>query len=111
LKLISFICRDEDFSTRGKEPSNEVQLHLWKDSSLREITELLKEVEVSLRQQGLKLNYYFVYPDKRGKNVMKAVGTLDTFRDNKDDLKTLEELHFQIGDFIALEVYEKKSNF
>jgi len=100
--------KDEDFLVRGKEPGEERYLHCWKDMNLRDITELLKEVDVTLRGWGTRAKYSFVYPDKRGKNVMKEVGLIDSHREGRDDLKTLDGLHFQTGDFVAVEVLEKK---
>lgn len=31
----------EDFSLRGKEPKEEVQIYTWRDATLRELTELV----------------------------------------------------------------------
>jgi len=102
------IFKEEEFLLRGKEPGEERHLHLWKDMTLRDVTELLKEVDVTVRAWGTKAKYAFVYPDKRGRNVMKEVGIVDSHREGKDDIKSLDALHFQIGDFIAVEIIEKK---
>ena len=32
---------NEDFSERGKEPKDEVQIYTWKDATLRELTDLV----------------------------------------------------------------------
>src|SRR5690554_2377811 len=66
--------REKEFHVKGKEPGTEMALHLWcdflfdlhcrKDSSLREIVDLLKEQEPSLREWGTRLRFSFVYPDK-----------------------------------------------
>jgi len=102
------LFKEEEFLIRGKEPGDERQVHCWKDMTLRDITELLKEVDVSLRTWGARAKFAFVYPDKRGRNVMKEVGVVDGHREGKDDAKSLDSLHFQIGDFIALEINERK---
>jgi len=105
------LFKEEEFHIRGKEVGEEKHLHCWKDMTLRDITELLKEVEPTLRNWGTRIKYSFVYPDKRGKTVMKEVGTIDSHRGGgRDDLKTLDSLHFQVGDFIAAEIVEKKTN-
>jgi len=31
----------DDFSVRGKEPKDEVQIYTWKDATLRELTDLV----------------------------------------------------------------------
>jgi len=100
--------KEEEFLIRGKEPGDEKHLHLWKDMTLRDITELLKEYDVTVRAWGTRTKYAFVYPDKRGRNVMKEVGSVDSHREGRDDLKTLDSLHFQTGDFLAVEVIERK---
>lgn len=32
----------EDFSVRGKEPKDEVQIYTWRDATLRELTDLVR---------------------------------------------------------------------
>jgi len=100
--------KEDEFLIRGKEPGDEKNLHLWKDMTLRDVTELLKEYDVAIRTWGTRVKYSFVYPDKRGRNVMKEVGSVDSQREGRDDRKTLDALHFQIGDFVAAEVMERK---
>jgi len=100
--------KEDEFLIRGKEPGDEKHLHLWKDMTLRDVTELLKEYDVAVRTWGTRIKYSFVYPDKRGRNVMKDVGNVDSHREGKDDHKSLDSLHFQIGDFLAVEVVERK---
>ena len=85
---------------RNQEPKEEVQIYTWPDATLREITELVKEVvtleccqtkascnqmapscshAVSLqvnpaaKRMNARLEFSFVYPDKRGRNVMRVV--------------------------------------
>jgi Sin3 associated polypeptide p18 (SAP18) len=36
--------RLDEYQTRGKEPVDEVQIYTWQDATLRELTELVKEV-------------------------------------------------------------------
>jgi histone deacetylase complex subunit SAP18 len=47
-KLIISYCfqvaghhQNEEFSVRGKEPKDEVQIYTWKDATLRELTDLV----------------------------------------------------------------------
>lgn len=46
-----------------------------------------------------------VYPDKRGKAVMRALGDVHGSRRTADDSKTLRTLKFEIGDFLAVSIY------
>jgi len=102
--------KEEEFAVRGKEPGEERALHVWKDLTLRDITDLLKETDVTLRQFGTKIRFSFVYPDKRGRNVIKEVAYLDANKEGREEHKSLDACHFQPGDFLAVEVWERPSD-
>ncbi len=72
-----------------------------KDATLREITDLIKAVNEAARRRTAKLSFAFVYPDVRGKNVMREVGQVWSSRKGDDDTKTLEQLRFEIGMFVS----------
>lgn len=65
--------RLEDFARRGQEPSGEVQIYTWPDATLRELTDLIKEVQPDARKPTTKLSFALVYPDKKGRNVVRQV--------------------------------------
>lgn len=44
------------------------------DATLRELSDLVKEVKPAARGRMTRLSFAFVYPDKRGRNVMRQVG-------------------------------------
>ncbi|XP_042483905.1 histone deacetylase complex subunit SAP18 [Macadamia integrifolia] len=96
----------EDFAVRGKEPKDEVQIYTWKDATLRELTDLVKEVAPAARRRDAKLSFAFVYPDKNGRNVVKPVGMTHSYGNGRrqDDSKTLAELFFQIGDYLDVAI-------
>ncbi|KAJ4953852.1 hypothetical protein NE237_030684 [Protea cynaroides] len=96
----------EDFAVRGKEPKDEVQIYTWKDATLRELTDLVKEVARAARRRGAKLSFAFVYPDKNGRNVVRAVGMTQSYGNGRwqDDSKTLADLGFQIGDYLDVAI-------
>jgi len=100
--------RVEEFAlaTRGKEPAeDEVQIYTWRDATLRELTDLIKEVNPAARKRDARLSFSFVFPDKYGKNVMHEVGTTFSNRSDPNDSKTLHELRFQTGDFLDVAIY------
>ncbi|CAA6673756.1 unnamed protein product [Spirodela intermedia] len=93
----------EEFAIRGKEPKDEVQIYTWMDATLRELTDLVKEVASAARRRDAKLSFAFVYPDKQGRFVVRPVGMTYSYPGNgrrQDDMKTLAELGFQIGDYL-----------
>lgn len=50
-----------------------IQVYTWPDASLRELTDLVKEVQPAARRSTARLDFALVYPDKRGRNVMRVV--------------------------------------
>ncbi|XP_004298723.1 PREDICTED: histone deacetylase complex subunit SAP18-like isoform 2 [Fragaria vesca subsp. vesca] len=80
----------EDFAVRGKEPKDEV-----------------KEIAPAARRRNAKLSFAFVYPDKRGCYVFKQAGMTHAHGNigrRLDDSKSLNELKFQIGDYLDVAV-------
>ncbi|KAK9273763.1 hypothetical protein L1049_018573 [Liquidambar formosana] len=96
----------EEFQVRGKAPKDEVQIYTWKDATLRELTDLVKEVAPEANRRDTKLSFAFVYPDKRGHFVVKEVGMTYSFGNGRrvDDSKALAELSFQIGDYLDVAI-------
>uniref|UniRef100_A0A7N1A4Z7 18 kDa Sin3-associated polypeptide n=1 Tax=Kalanchoe fedtschenkoi TaxID=63787 RepID=A0A7N1A4Z7_KALFE len=97
----------EDFAVRGKEPKDEVQIYTWKDATLRELTDLVKEVSPAARRRDAKLSFAFVYPDKRGRFVVREVGQTLSYSNGKrmlDDGKALADLSFMIGDYLDVAI-------
>ncbi len=50
------------------------QIYTWPDATLRELSDLIKEVKPEARHKGARLSFALVYPDRNGRNVMKQVG-------------------------------------
>ncbi|GAB2300930.1 hypothetical protein Dimus_034965 [Dionaea muscipula] len=96
----------EDFAVRGKEPKDEVQIYTWKDATLRELTDLVKEVHPEARKREAKLSFAFVYPDRYGRFVVRQVGMTysNGNKRNLDETKALSELNFQIGDYLDVAI-------
>ncbi|KAK9840666.1 hypothetical protein WJX81_008397 [Elliptochloris bilobata] len=94
----------EEFAERGKEPKEEVQVYTWMDATLRELTELIQEVQPAARRQQARLEFALIYPDRRGRNVLREVGQTSATRRGPDDEKTLRDLNFQTGDFMDVAI-------
>lgn len=97
--------RLEEYQVRGQEPAEEVQMYTWTDATLRELTDLVKEVQPSARRPNARLNFAFVYPDRRGRNVMRPVGDVHSSRPGPCDHKSLKVLGFQTGDFLDVAIH------
>lgn len=96
--------RLQDFPSRGNEPKDEIQIYTWMDATLRELSDLIKEVQPLARNRMAKLSFAFVYPDRRGHNVMRQVGQVHSTRPSEDDNKTLQSLNFQTGDYLDVAI-------
>ncbi|KAL2511371.1 Histone deacetylase complex subunit SAP18 [Abeliophyllum distichum] len=77
---------DGEFAVRGKEPKDEVQIYTWMDATLRELTDLVKEVAPEARRRDaisvLCVGRTFSYPNGRRPD---------------SGSKALSDLSFQVG--------------
>ena len=55
-----------------------MQTYTWPDATLRELYLLVKEVHPQARRPTARLDFAFVYPDRKGRNVMRQVCCLAT---------------------------------
>ena len=90
-----------------------MQIHTWKDATLREITTLIKEVHPEARNRGAVLKYNLVYPNHHGENVIKRIGVVKSLYKGEDDDATLDSLELHIGDYLDVALYteEKPERF
>mmetsp|Transcript_33760 Transcript_33760/g.53671 ORF Transcript_33760/g.53671 Transcript_33760/m.53671 type:complete len:209 (+) Transcript_33760:97-723(+) len=96
----------ELFQERGKEPvDDELQVYTWPDVTLRELVDLIKDVEPLARQNTAKLQFRLIYPDKNGKNVGSEIGTVSLAKPGIDDGKALSSTKFQTGDMLDLAIH------
>lgn len=62
----------------GKDlPPNELMMYTWEDATLRELTDLIKSAQPAAKRQNARLEFALVYPDKKGRNVMRQVSSED----------------------------------
>jgi len=105
--------RAEEFASRGKEPKEEVQIYTWPDATLRELTDLVKEVRPEARKNTARLDFALVYPDRMGRNVIRKVGTVWSAPHRgrgDDDNKSLASVSFQTGDFLDVGILLQQNN-
>jgi hypothetical protein len=63
---------------------------------------LVKEVVSSAKKRDTELFYSIIYYDSKGKFQRKEIGLISSTKKGPDDLKTLFQLEFRVGDFIDL---------
>ncbi|CAK4645460.1 hypothetical protein LEN26_000135 [Aphanomyces euteiches] len=96
--------RPEDFNNMQAKPlANEYHVYTWLDATLREIAELVQDANEEVRKRN-RLAISLVYPDRRGKFIVKKSGLVNTNRKGPDDDKTLASLGFQNGDFLDVAI-------
>jgi len=96
--------RLEDYS-RSNVPKNELQIYTWKDATLKELMNLVKEVNPKARRKGTFFDFATVFPDaRRSSFIMKDIGSTCTGIKSPDDNVTLAEKKFQIGDFLDIAI-------
>jgi histone deacetylase complex subunit SAP18 len=99
--LIVLLRRPEAYDNMQDTPlQNELHIYTWPDATLREIADLIQDANEEARNHG-RLAVSIVYPDRRGKFVIKKAGIVGGGRKlNGDEDKTLASLGFQNGDYL-----------
>jgi histone deacetylase complex subunit SAP18 len=99
-----------DYS-RGGTPSNELQIYTWTDATLKELTSLVKEVNVEARQKGTFFDFAIVYPDPRSSVYrIREIGSTCSGRKGVDDAVTLASKDFVIGDYLDIAITPPHAN-
>eukprot|EP00730_Choanoeca_flexa_P008594 TRINITY_DN12510_c1_g2_i2.p1 TRINITY_DN12510_c1_g2~~TRINITY_DN12510_c1_g2_i2.p1 ORF type:complete len:250 (+),score=61.38 TRINITY_DN12510_c1_g2_i2:117-866(+) len=111
--LLRMFCREgghhrmEDY--RGQRtPAEELQVYTWMDATLKEITTLVKEVNVSARRKGAKISIATVYKDGRGIPNLRILGDLTNGEESDISERTLQDLNFRIGDCMDIAIYNRR---
>ncbi|CAG9818017.1 unnamed protein product [Phaedon cochleariae] len=90
---------------KGNTPQNELQIYTWRDATLHELTQLVKEVNPEARRKGTKFSFASVYPDMRQPLYrVREIGSTMTGVKGPDDVKTLGLLRLNIGDYLDIAI-------
>lgn len=86
-------------------PPKEVQIYTWLDASLKELTLLVKEINVDARKAGTRFDFALVFPEPNSPSYrLREIGTTINGRKEDDDQKTLGQTSFQIGDYLDVAI-------
>lgn len=97
-------CNVLEYS-HGSTPSNELQIYTWLDATLKELTSLVKEVNVEARQKGTFFDFAIVFPDTRSSGYrIREIGSTCSGRKGQDDTVTLASKDFEIGDYLDIAI-------
>jgi len=98
--------RVDDFTPEHLPTEDEVQIYTWKDATLKEISNLIKEVVQDANRPNAKLSFKLVYIDNlRGKYAFKELGTIHNVTSSEHDEINLDDARFVIGDFLDVAIY------
>lgn len=97
-------CPVTDYA-RGSTPSNELQIYTWLDATLKELTSLVKEVNIDARLKGTFFDFAIVFPDSRSFGYrLREIGSTCSGRKGQDDTVTLASKNFEIGDYLDIAI-------
>lgn len=82
----------------------ELQLYTWKDTSLRKIVDLIKDVCQECRIRTSKISLKLLHLEDDGVYKSYDLGCLHNTRPGADDKRTLLRSKFEIGDAISIAV-------
>lgn len=80
-----------------------------KDSTLREITDLLSPHFPTLLERMVSISFKSVYALASGKLVSRELGTLYNYRNSKEETQSFDTLKLSPGDFLAVDITEGQS--
>jgi histone deacetylase complex subunit SAP18 len=57
-------------------PAGEVQIYTWRDATLKELSDLVRQVVPEARNTGVRLDFSLVYTDKSGRARSRRCGSI-----------------------------------
>jgi histone deacetylase complex subunit SAP18 len=93
-----------DYS-RGVLPPDELHIHTWMDATLKELSTLIREMLPEARRPGTRMDFEILFPEQfvRGYRS-RHMGALFIGQKSNEELKTLEEMRFQVGDLVDVAI-------
>ena len=92
-------------SGRGNgSPAGEVQIYTWRDATLKELSDLVRQVVPEARNTGVRLDFSLVYTDKSGRARSRRCGSISPSASShqSDAFVTLQSCRWQPGDFLSV---------
>ena len=81
------------------------------DATLKELTSLVKEVNADARKKGTYFDFGVVYPAPSTPQYrLREIGSTCSGRKGADDMITLQQKRFQIGDYLDIAITPPRSN-
>ncbi|KAF6038778.1 hypothetical protein EB796_002915 [Bugula neritina] len=75
------------------------------DATLKELAGLIKQMNPDARRKGTFIDFYVVFPQVlQGKYVQRDIGSICVGKKGADDMATLKEKRFVIGDYLNVAI-------
>ncbi|KAL1465555.1 hypothetical protein WDU94_005112 [Cyamophila willieti] len=92
-------------------PPNQLQIYTWMDASLRELTNLIREVNPEAQQRGTCFYFTLLTPERGTSRFhVRDIGQTICGQKCPDDNKTLQQSRFIIGDYMDVKILTPKRN-
>ncbi|KAJ1982119.1 hypothetical protein H4R35_000438 [Dimargaris xerosporica] len=87
---------------------NELQIHTWRDATLKEIALLIQEVVEDARDVNVCFSFRLIYPNHiQLAYTNKSLGVVFNYKDGPIDSKTLADCRFVIGDYLDVAIEQQ----
>ncbi|KAJ1971251.1 hypothetical protein H4R34_005803, partial [Dimargaris verticillata] len=87
---------------------NELQIHTWRDATLKEIALLIQEVVEEARGVNVRFSFRLIYPNYiQLAYTNKSLGNVCNYKDTPIDNKTLADCRFVIGDYLDVAIEQR----
>lgn len=94
-----------EFGPKRQPIDDELVVYTWKDATLGELADLIKEVNEESRRKEVTFDFQLVYADLRGHFMFKPMGRVSNSKPSKEAKKSLESVRFRQGDYIDVAIY------
>lgn len=99
--------KSDDFGPVKLPTSDEVQIHTWRDATLKELSTLLQSIKpVEYAKPSVRFSFRMVYQAASGAFRVKTLGSVLNSSPGKDDTVTLDDIEFVIGDYMDVAVFD-----
>lgn len=98
--------RDADFA-KGREPADVVHLHVWPDTTMRELTALIQRHRKNARAPRARVSFALVFPAPSGDITLKRVAVVHARRETDTDTQTLSDVGFRPGDALDVAIFSR----
>jgi len=90
---------------RGSTPPNGLQVYTWKDATLKELSNLVQEINPETKRRGTVFEFALIYIDQMKLNVRtRELGTVIVGQQGFEDNTQLGQSTFSVGDHIDVAV-------